>query len=364
MKAVIATSDLLKLIAKLHAIVPSKPTIPILGNLLFEASGDSIILSATDLTVSIKASTKAQVLEEGAITLPARRFFQLIRELTTPSITIEASTGEIASISSGSAHFRLHGMHKSEFPPLPPIEGGAPLPLSGKTFKDLLSRVSFAAAKEDSRHVLNAVLLEARDDTLTFTATDGKRLAQIGAPATLQEGMEGQYLIPLKAVDEMVKILDEDESVEFFLWSDKIGIESGSYTFISKLLSGEYPDVKRVIPPSSRLEVRLHREELLILLRQVALFTTEMNHSVKFRFAEGELTLSAMSSEVGEGKVSMIVDYHGEGVEIAFNPFYFTDILKHCKDETIRFGMNDSFNPGKITDTSSALFILMPMRLH
>ncbi|MDN3508337.1 MAG: DNA polymerase III subunit beta, partial [Simkaniaceae bacterium] len=171
------------------------------------------------------------------------------------------------------------------------------------------------------------------------------------------------YIIPLKGVEEMIKSLDDENSLKFFVYHDKVAIESGSITLITKLLSGDYPDVERVIPEQTAQTVTLHRDELITLLRQVALFTTEMSHSVRFTFSQGELALCATSSEVGEGKVSMPVDFFGDTIEIAFNPFYFIDILKHCKDETVKFGLSDAYNPGLITDSSTALFVLMPMRL-
>ena len=134
-------------------------------------------------------------------------------------------------------------------------------------------------------------------------------------------------------------------------------------TLIAKLLSGQYPDVERVIPLKLAYEFSIHREELMSLLKQVSLFTSETSSSVRFTFEPGQLHLAAMSSDIGEGRVSMPVDFSGPKLEIAFNPYFFLDILRHSNDETIRFGLNDPHNPGLITDSTQALFVLMPMRL-
>ena len=364
MKALVSRPELASLISKIQGVVSAKPAIPILSNVLIEAYDDQLTLSATDLTVSIRASIDAKVEQEGAITLPAKRFFQLIRELTCNQIELECSTGEIAFIKADSSKFRLNGMHKSEFPSLPDFTGAKPIDLSSDVFKSMLSKTVFAAARDDSRHVLNGVMMKIVDEHATFVGTDGKRLAKIYTEVEIPE-MDGlEYLLPLKAVEEMVKLVGLEEEIHLLLDHDKIALDVGPISLMTKLLAGQYPDVERVIPEKSELRVSLHREELMTLLKQVSLFTTDRTNSVHFVFNKGELHLMATSSEIGEGKVSMPVDYDGEKMEIAFNPSYFLDILRHSDDETVTFGITDSYNPGLITDSSTALFVIMPMRLN
>jgi DNA polymerase-3 subunit beta len=365
MKFVIARQELVSLISKIQSIVSPKPAIPVLANVLIEAVGDRLIISATDLTVSMRAEATAQVSEEGAITLPARKFFQLIRELTAPQVEIHCTSPEIAYINAGSSHFKIQGMHKNEFPPLPDLSEGTHFSMPCSQLKEMLTRTAFAAAREDSRQVLNGILLQKTDQLATFIGTDGKRLAKIHTETTFSQLESGSYILPLKAVDEIVKILDTDEETcKTTLMQDKIALEIGSITLITKLLSGQYPDVSRVIPKRNGIPVSLHREELISLLRQVSLFTTENSSAVRFTFTSGTLHLAAMSGEIGEGSVNMPVNYGGEKLEIAFNPHYFLDILRHSKDETIHFDVTDSYNPGLITDSSSAQFVIMPMRLE
>jgi hypothetical protein len=146
--------------------------------------------------------------------------------------------------------------------------------------------------------------------------------------------------------------------------TDQIGVESGSTVLITKLLSANYPDVERIIPKESTSHLTLHREELMTLLKQVALFTTDKSHSVQFTLTPGELTLTANASDIGDGKVSMPVDYAGDLFEIAFNPLFFHDILRHCKDETVNFSITTSHSPGLITDSTTAHFVIMPMCLY
>lgn len=364
MKALVSRLDLIGLIGKIQNVVSPKPVTPNLGTVLIEAIDDEIVLSTTDLTVSIRGHISAKVSDEGAIALPARRFFQLVREITTPQIEIHATTPEIAYINAGSSHFKIQGMHKGEFPTLPDLSDGIELNLSSTKLREMLQRTAFCAARDDSRQVLNGLLLQKTAGTISFVGTDGKRLAKI--QAAVDEANEGSHtcIIPLKAIDEISKIIDlKDESCKLTLMEGKIAVQAGNATLVSKLLSGQFPDSSRVIPHKIATPVSLHREELISLLRQVSLFTTELSSAVRFTFTNGMLHISAISSEIGEGVVSMPVNFGGEKLELAFNPHYFLDALRHTSDETVQFSMTGPYNPGLITDSTSALFVLMPMRL-
>ncbi len=365
MKAVISKIDLVNLIGKIQSIVAAKPAIPILSNVLIEALDDQLIVSATDLTVSMRCYVEAKVVEQGAIALPARRFFQLVRELTAPQVKISAQTNEIAEITTGTSVFKINGMNKAEFPALPDLTGSLEITLTSSGLKEMFSKTAFSAAREDSRYMLNGVQVQIANQKATFIGTDGKRLAKMAVPVAIDASVTGTYVIPLKAVEEMIKMLDESTNqVHLNLAPDKISLESGSLTLITKLLSGQYPDVERVIPAKLAHNFAIHREELMSLLRQVSLFTSDTSSSVRFSFETGQLHLAAMSSDIGEGRVSMPVDYAGSKLEIAFNPYFFLDILRHSKDETVRFGLNDPHNPGLITDSTQALYVIMPMRLN
>lgn len=363
MKAVIAKNDLVALIGKIQNVVSTKPSIPILANILVEALDDQIIVSATDLTVSMRCFMDATVIEEGSIALPARRFFQLIRELTPSQVKISVQTNEIAEITTGTSVFKINGMNKAEFPALPDMEGSPEATFTNANLREVLSKTAFAAAREDSRYMLNGVQLQINAQQAIFIGTDGKRLARVSSPVLVDANVKGSFVIPLKAVEEMVKMLEDgDAKAVLSLSNDKVALESGQLSLISKLLSGQFPDVERVIPSKFVHQFSIHREELMSLLRQVSLFS-ESSNTVRFTFEPGQLYLSATSSEIGEGRVSMPVDFSGPRLEIAFNPFFLLDILRHSKDETVKIGLNDAHNPGLITDSTQAQFVLMPMRL-
>lgn len=364
MKAVASKLDLVSLIGKIQSVIASKPAIPILVNVLIEAMDDQLIITATDLSVSMRCFIEAKVIEEGAIALPARRFFQLVREITSPQIKISAPTTEIAEITTGSSVFKINGMSQTEFPAFPDLTGSLKVSLPNVTLKQMLSKTVFSAAKEDSRYMLGGVRVRIANEQATFIGTDGKRLAKSSASISVDPSVQGAYVVPLKAVDEMIKMLDDsNDPATLLLGHDKISLETGSLTLVSKLLAGQYPDVERVIPAKLAYQFSVHREELMALLRQISLFTSETSSSVRFSFETGQLHLSAMSNDIGEGRVSMPVDFSGPKLEIAFNPYFLLDILRHSDEETVLFGLNDAHNPGLITDASRSLFVIMPMRL-
>lgn len=375
MKFVIATQELNYLINKCLNAVAQKSTIPILSNFLIEAVNDELIITATDLTVGVRCFTEAKIIEEGATTLPAKRFAQLIRELTAVNVEISTNANEVTEIIANTSRFKLNGMNKNEFPALPNVTDAVHFKIKQNILKDMLYRTAFAVSKEDNRYVLTGVCLQITNATASFIGTDGKRLAKSQTNLNIDKAFQGNYVIPLKAVEEILKNLTDEGEATVFLMNDKIAVEASNTIIVSKLLSGEYPDVNRVIPTQTGVTVNLHREELMSLLRQISLFAAENNHSVRFTFSEGELKLTANTMEIGEGKVSMPVNYIGQKLEIAFNPNFFLDILRHSKHETIAMGITDPYNPGLISECDytknenesesgqNSLFVLMPMRL-
>lgn len=371
MKFVISTQELNSLVSKSLNVVSSKPTVPLLANILIEAAHDELVLTATDLVVGIRCVVEAKILSEGATTLPAKRFAQLIKELTAANLEVSTHANETTEIIANSSRFKLNGMSKEEFPILPALDEAFQFEVEQASLRNMLYHTSFAVSREDNRYTLTGVCMTLRDGVATFAGTDGKRLARAHMPVKIDPSFKGTYIFPLKAVDEIQKNLGDDGVATLYLLKDKIAVKAGKITIITKLLTGEYPDISRIIPVKTEINIQLHREELTSLLRQLMLFTSENSHSVRFTFGEGELKLTANSHNVGEGKVCMPVNYYGERFEIAFNPGFFLDILRHGKNETMCLGLVDSYNPVVITDEpvsalseATPLFVLMPMRLN
>lgn len=372
MKFIIATQEFNYLINTCLNVVPAKPTLPVLSNLLIEAVNDELIVTATDLTVGIRCFTDAKILREGSTTIPAKKLAQLMRELTAINVEVSTNENEVTEIVADSSRFKLNGMNKSEFPSLPNMAGATQITVKQNDLKDMLYRTSFAVSREDNRYALTGVHMQIAGSEAIFVGTDGKRMSRTRMPVSLEGAFSGGYIVPLKAVEEIQKNLTQDGDATLSLLHDKIAVESGNTRIITKLLSGEYPDVGRIIPEQCDVTVALHRDELMSLLRQVSLFTDDSHHSVRFSFSDGELKLSANTMEIGEGRVSMPVNYHGQKLDIAFNPAFFLDILRHTTQETVTMGVIDGYSPGVITDSEAfskasearSLFVLMPLRLN
>lgn len=364
MKFIISRNELSALIRKIQNVVPQSAPIPILSHFLIEAANGALVFTATDLTVGARCQGKAVVMEEGSLSIPSKHFFQLIRELSDSDVEVTSDAGEMVEIKAGSSRFRLHGMDKGEFPSLPDLHEAIQFQLPSQLLKEMLYRTAFAVSKEDNRYVLTGVLLRIENGKAIFVGTDGKRLAKTETAVPLPLDFKAEYILPIKAVDEIMKMLTEGDMTTLYLTEDKVAVESGSTILITRLLAGSYPDFQQITSSQGSQNILLHREELITLLRQISLFTGDTANSAKFTFVPGELLLTANSSEIGEGKVNMAVNYAGSQLEVAFNPHYFLDVLKHSKDETINLSLSDAYNPGMITDSTGALFIIMPMRLH
>lgn len=373
MRFIIARNELNSLIFRALSAVGQKPSLPIIANFLVEAASDEVVITSTDLTVGIRCFAKAKVLEPGSTTIPAKRFSQLMRELTAENVEIFANNSAVIEIRAGSSLFKIHGTSADTYPSLPDLSGSTRLTMKQGTLREMFFRTAFAVSREDNRFALMGVHLSIKNGYATFSGTDGKRVARAQVRVGLSPSFIGSYTIPIKAVDEILRNLEDTQETEVtvYLMDDRVAIEVNQTTLITKLLAGEYPDLERIIPRNSEKNIALHRDELTTLLRQVSLFAPETN-SVRFTFQQGELKLSSSAMDIGEGKVSMPVNFTGPQMEIAFNPNFFLDILRHSKQETVTLGLSDPYNPGIITeadvnaneDQPSPLFVLMPVRLQ
>ena len=367
----ISTQELIYLLNKVQNVVPPKASIPLLNNFLLEAKNNELILTATDLTVSVRCVAEVEIIKEGSTTLPAKRLCQLIRELISPTVEFSTNSHHVTNLTSGTSRFKINGMSAEEFPALPDLSDAHGFSMSQKELKEILQSTAFATSKDDNRYVLTGVLMHIVDNKVNFIGTDGKRLAKTYKPLNVDPSYESQSIIPYKAVEEICKNLLDEGSATIAITPEKMGFQIDHTLIITKLLSGDYPDIKRVIPEKSEIVVLLHKDELISLLRQVDLFTSDVYQSTRFTFETGELKLSTNTMELGEGHVSMPMNYQGEKLDIAFNPAFFIDILRHCKQDVVTLGITDSYNPGIILDgdqtgnllEASPLFVIMPMRL-
>ena len=364
MKFLMAKSELVDLISQIQSVVPSRPALPILSNFLIEATEKGLVLTATDLTVGIRCYLNATVNENGSTTLPSRRFFQLIKELTSPQVEISVNENNICQVQALSSLFKLNGMPTNEYPLLPDLDNAQKISIPKAELKEMLYKTAFAASKDENRYLMTGILIKIEKGVMMMVGTDARRLSKVEKTIQIDQDFTQEYIVPLKGVDEIQKILDRtvDETIVLYLTRDRIAIETSNVMLVTKLLVGDFPDFKSVIPQETHYTIGIHREELITILRQISLFTDENTGACQFHFENSELVISSQHHEIGEARVSMPVEFDQKPFEIAFNPHHILDVLRHTNDEVLSFSFIDAFNPTLIEDAKKALFVVMPMR--
>ena len=362
MKCVISREALLSGLQIVQNVVSTRTTLPILGNALVQAADGKLIISTTDLDTGIRASVDAEVIKGGATTLPARRLFSIIRELPAAELTLEVDSKQVATITSGSSFFRIMGLPEEDFPPFPKGDGAKTFKLTQGVFRDMLKRTAYAISTDESRYVLNGVLLSFKENKLSLVATDGRRLALVEQDLEFPKGSEVEAILPTKAVQELQRILRDEEPLTISFAENQVSFDLGNTFLYSKLIEGNYPNYKQVVPAEAKDRIILEREMFLNAVRRVALLSSEKSNSVKLIFTKNNLDITANTPEVGEAKESLAINYKGKDFSIAFNPEFLMDPLKNIEADEIFFDFIDELSPGVIKYKRPFLYVIMPMR--
>lgn len=368
MKLTIAKEQLLNGLQIVQNVVSTRTTLPILSNVLLRAAGGQVELTATDLDVTVSCAVEATVTEEGQTTLPVKRLVGIVRELPAPEMELEADERNFASIRSGSAFFRVHGLAAEEFPSSPQFKEEHRVVLPQAKLKAMLRKTSFAVSTDETRHVLNGIFFSLGDQRVTLVATDGRRMALAEEEVDIGPEGRGEFILPTKTVNELSRLLQTSGEAEVRFSENQAAFhlrpESGAGVLIvSKLVDGSYPNYRQVIPNEMKERVTLVREEFLQALRRAELMTSEKSNSVKLTFAKNQLTITANAPEVGEARDSLAINYKGAELAIAFNPSYLQDPLKALEEDEVYFELNDALSPGVIKVNGPFLYVLMPMRM-
>jgi DNA polymerase-3 subunit beta len=368
MNLTIAKDQILTGLQNVQNVVGSRTTLPILSNVLLRAEGDRVEFTATDLDVSVSCKVEASVKKPGATTIPVKKLFGIVRELGGTEIDIEVDDKNICTIRCGSSFFKIHGLGADEFPPLPKFKDDKKVSLAQATVKAMMKKTSFAVSTDESRYVLNGIFISLKDHKMTMVATDGRRLALVDEEVDISEKSSGEFIVPAKAVTELNRLLQEKGDVEikfgenqasFALKNDK----EISVLLITKLIEGNYPNYRQVIPGEAKERVPLVREELVQALRRAEIMTSEKANSVKLTFGKNTLAITANSPEVGEARETLAVNYKGKEMAIAFNPRYLIDALNALTEDEVFFELIDELSPGVLKINGPFLYVVMPMRL-
>jgi len=295
--------------------------------------------------------------------LPARRLFSIVRELPAAEIYAEVDTKNLASIRSGSSYFKILGLPEEEFPPLARFENAKEFLIAQKDLKDALRKTSYAISTDETRYVLNGILFSFKDNKLTSVATDGRRLALVDLELEFPRSQEIDVIIPTKAVVELQRLVKEEGEVKLSIGENQIAFELNDALLVSKLIEGNYPNYRQVIPAEAKERITLEREIFLNAVRRVSLLASEKSNSVKLIFSKGNMDIVAVTPDVGEAKESLPVMYKGKDFSIAFNPEFLMAPLRNLPNDEVFLDLIDEMSPGVIKIHGAFLYVLMPMRL-
>jgi DNA polymerase III subunit beta len=362
--------DLLDELNLTQGVVERKTTIPILSNLLCEASGNRLTITATDLELSIRTSCEAKVKKEGAGTIPAKKLLELVRLLPDEEIRFKLLDNHYVQVTCDRKNYKLIGMSKENFPALPNFPH-ALVRIPVKVLASLIAKTTFAISLEESRYTLNGALLVLKPGSITMVATDGHRLAMVEIEHKL-EGLssEARVLVPKKAMNEVQRLAADSGNeafVEFGQDESHLFFQFGRRLLTCRKLTGQFPNYEAVLPRDANKTIVLERGELQDALRRVSQLADQRSHAVKFMLAREGVEISASSPEYGEAKEVIDKEFKGDPIAIGFNAQYMLDFLGAAADGPISFELKDEQSAGQLRplgdESLRYRYVVMPMRI-
>ena len=365
MELTVQKDVLLNGIQTVQNAITQKSSLPVLSNVLLEADGQNIKLTATDLDIGICSNLPVISGQEGAITIPAKKFFDIVKSLPDgQDVNISLKKNNSIAIKSGKAQFKILGLPKDDFPSLPLFEDKDSITLSQQELKEMLNLTDFAISKDDARHILTGILLVIKGEEITIVATDGRRMAVILKKLEKKTLVDREVIIPLKTVQEVKRLLGDDGDVKIEFSENQVLFSLNSSFIISRLIEGEFPDYKKVIPGKSSKIVIVSREDFLSAARRVSIFTDQDSQAIKLNIQKSRMTISKNTPYLGEAKEDIKINYSGEKeIEIGFNPKYLIDVLKNLEDDDVNFEVNDQTKPGVIRKGDGYIYVVLPMQV-
>lgn len=373
MKFRISKEKFLEGLQQVQNVVSSRATLPILSNVLIEADRHELRFTTTDLDIVVSGRTASageddaglQIIEPGAITLPVRRLAGIVRELPASQVEVTVSDENTASIKCGNSFFKILGLPPDDFPPPPRFEEVKEYKLTQKTLRDALKKTAYAISTDETRYVLNGIYCQFKEGKMTLVATDGRRLAMTDVDVEFPESNEAAVIVPTKAVNELQRLLKDDDKAELRIriGARQIAFELNQNLLVSKLIEGNYPNFRQVIPGAAKERVTLEREAFLAAAQRVSLLAPDKSNSVKLHFSKDNIEITANSADIGEARESIAVKYSGPDMAIAFNPEYLVAPFRNLDADEIYLDLIDEVSPGVIKINTPFLYVLMPMRV-
>ena len=364
MEVVLDRDAFLKGLQMVQNIVEPRQTLPILANVLLEADGETVRLTATDLEVGARVSVPAKVASKGAITVSARKLSEIVKELPAAAVAMKVGDNASVSLRCGGVTYKLLGLPPDDFPPVVPAAPESWVTLEAKTLREMLSQTGFAVSHDETRYALNGVLFVLQDKEVQMVATDGHRLAL--AKRSLGRGVGGATgIVPRKAVLEIMRVLGAGEDVQIAITQNQFVLQMPNFVMTARLIEGQFPNYDAVIPKGHPRKMVLARGALTAALRRVSVMAEERNKPVRFTLNPASLRLSASSQELGEAEEVLDVDFAGEELVIGFNSRYVLDAIGAIETEQVVFELRDAQSAGVIKSVEDEGYccVIMPMRI-
>ena len=355
-------SELASSLAVVARAVSTRGAVQVLAGILLQAEGDRLTLAATDMEISIRASVSGDIDGDASVVVPGRLLTDLVRLLPDATVTLTYDEGDgVLAVTSGSHASRLNVYSAEDFPRLPPLDIRLQK-IDAAALLATIEKVGRAASRDESRPVLTGVLVRFEDDKLVMAATDSYRLA-VKETSLSSSGPELDAIIPARALQELTRLASGTEEIELGVHENHIVFSAGEVWLTSRRIDGQFPNYRQLLPESFEVEIATPREALLEVVRRAGLMA-QRNAPLKLRFAEGELTVSAQTQDVGEATESLPVEYAGEELEIGFNPDFLRDGLEAVTADTVQLKLINRLRPGLIAAPDESFwYLIMPIRL-
>src|ERR1700712_2257589 len=368
MRFTIAREKLQEGLAAVAASVPAKTTLPVLANLLVETTERGIRLSGTDLDMAVSTELMADVDVQGAITIPAKKLVEIVRELPSAPVKVSASGEQKVTLECSRSRFKLLGLPKDEFPSFPSIRFGESWRIKSGDLQKLISHTAFASSTEESRPILNGILWELRPDFVRMVATNGHRLAKMEIPISAAGVPSSDLIIPPKALEQIRKLFPAEEELEIARGDNHLGFKSPFTSVFTRLVEGPYPNYEQVIPKDNDRYCLADRAALTSALKRMSVIASDQTHRIKMSFNAGMLKFSVTTPDLGEAQDELPVKYTGDQLDIGFNAPYLLEILRYMPTDEVRLTFKAperaaTIEPEGWSDPAKYLCLVMPLRL-
>lgn len=362
MKIKVKKEEIGAAIATVSNIVSSKATLPILSNILLETTEVGLKLNATDLDIGISCEFPVNVFEQGAITIPAKRLSDIIREMPSGDVQIIARKNNQIEIEGLGCRFKLNGLPKEEFPKFPEFNSKEAVLVKQSDLKEMIRLTAFAVSYEESRYVLNGILMEINGDTVRFIATDGRRLAKMERKLVHNAVKDFSVIIPVKAIAELNRNLKDTGEVTIINGTNQVLFNIDGVLIATRIIEGEFPNYRQVIPKEIPHKVKIRTQELLFAIRRANLLSTPDFQAIKFEIFKDKLVISKSTPDIGESREEINIEYGQQELIVGFNPVFFIDVLKNLNEEIVPLEFLGQDKPC-VLRVKDYLYLALPMRL-